>query len=158
MVRWREFAEAEPDMAAAGRALFYQFGNGLGFLATIRPDGGPRLHPFCPIQAGDGLYGLIIPSPKRDDLLRNGMFAVHSFPPEAVDDEFYVTGTARRITDASVREEVEAVYVANGGRTDDTEWLFEFDMERALLATYKNRTEPDAFPPTYRKWADARNV
>lgn len=158
VARWREFAEAEPDMAAAGRALLYQFGNGLGFLATIRPDGGPRLHPFCPIQAGDGLYGLIIPSPKRDDLLRNGMFAVHSFPPEEVDDEFYVTGTARRVTDTRAREEVEAVYVASGGRTDDTEWLFEFDIERALLATYKKRTEPDAFPPTYRKWAAGQSA
>jgi hypothetical protein len=152
MARWHEFAQAEPEMAAAGRALFYQFGIGLGFLATVRADGGPRLHPFCPIQAADGLYGLLIPSPKRDDLLRNGMFAIHAFPPEEVDDEFYLTGTARQITDPAVRKEVEAVYIASGGRTDESEWLFEFDIERVLLATYKKRTEPDAFPPTYRKW------
>jgi hypothetical protein len=152
MARWREFAEAAPAIAAAGRALFYQYGIGLGFLATIRPDGGPRLHPFCPIQAGHGLYGLLIPSPKRSDLLRNGMYAIHAVQPEEVDDEFYLTGTARRIEDPDVRAEVEASYIATGGKTDESEWLFEFDIDRVLLATYKKRTEPDAFPPTYRKW------
>ncbi len=59
-------------MAAAGKKLIYQFGPGLGFLATVRKDGGPRVHPFCPTICGDGIYGLIGPSPKRHDLLRDG--------------------------------------------------------------------------------------
>ena len=153
MPRWNEFAAQAPEIAEQGRSLIYQFGIGLGFLATVRKDGGPRLHPFCPIQAAGGLYGLIIASPKRDDLLRNGQYAIHTFPKEESDDEFYLTGTAHREHDAAIREEVVASYRATGGNTNDDEWLFEFDIERVLLAIYKKRSEGNTWPPTYSKWA-----
>ena len=39
------------------------------------------------------MFLLIGPSPKRRDLLRDGRFALHSFPSPQVDDEFYLTGT-----------------------------------------------------------------
>ena len=155
MPRWDEFAAEAPDIAGPGRALIYQYGIGLGFIATVRKDGGPRMHPFCPIQAAGGLYGLIIPSFKRDDLLRDGRYAVHALSPEEKDDEFYVTGRARRIEDAAIRAEVAASYVATGGKTDESEWLFEFDIERALLAVYRPRTDPNPFPPVYSKWKAA---
>ena len=48
MTNWGEFRSAQPSLAAAGRALFYQFGVGLAFLSTVRRDGGPRLHPDVP--------------------------------------------------------------------------------------------------------------
>ena len=44
MVTWNEFASAAPELAAAGRTLINQFQVGLAFLATVRKDGGPRLH------------------------------------------------------------------------------------------------------------------
>src|SRR6266704_3965772 len=44
-----------PDFADAGRALLYQFGVGLAFLATVRRDGGPRVHPVCPLICHGGL-------------------------------------------------------------------------------------------------------
>ena len=72
-VRWEVFEVAMPDMAAAGRRSLYQHGLGLGYLATIRPSGGPRLHPFCPILAVGGLWGFINHgSPKGADLARDG--------------------------------------------------------------------------------------
>lgn len=80
MASWRELAEARPDLVEAGYELFYQFGVGLAYLATVRSDGGPRLHPMCPIIDDEGLYGLLIPSPKRDDLKRDGRYAMHSYP------------------------------------------------------------------------------
>ena len=43
MKRWSEFATEQPDLAEAGRTLIYQFRVGLGYLATVRKDGGPRL-------------------------------------------------------------------------------------------------------------------
>ena len=55
MSRWEQFAEREPRLSEAGRALFYQYGPGLGFLATVRADGGPRMHPICPVIA-EGRY------------------------------------------------------------------------------------------------------
>jgi hypothetical protein len=30
-----------------------------------------------------------------------------------------------------------------------------FDIQRALLSTYKKRGEPDNWPPIYQKWHDA---
>ena len=65
MVPWHEFVAAAPGLAATGEDLLFQFGVGLAFLATIRKDGGPRLHPVCPVLSQGRLYVLIIPtSPK----------------------------------------------------------------------------------------------
>src|SRR2546422_1033339 len=73
MVTWKEFAAAEPDLADVGRSLLYQFKVGLAFLATVRQDGAPRLHPVCPVLSNGRLFVLITPtSPKRYDLLRDG--------------------------------------------------------------------------------------
>ena len=49
MVTWKEFAGAQPELAETGRSLLLQFGVGLAFLATVRKDGAPRLHPVCPV-------------------------------------------------------------------------------------------------------------
>src|SRR3984957_7587838 len=94
MATWNEFETDAPDIAAAGKKLLYQFGVGLAFLATLSKDGGPRLHPISP-TVGDGhLYALIGPTPKRLDLRRDGRYALHTFPPVEVDDEFLVMGPA----------------------------------------------------------------
>jgi hypothetical protein len=37
MITWSEFERRQPALASAGRGQFYQFGIGLGFLATVRP-------------------------------------------------------------------------------------------------------------------------
>ena len=81
MKRWSEFAAERPDIAEAGSALIYQFRVGLGYLATVRKDGGQRVHPVCPVIANGGLYVFVgNQSPKIHDLLRDGRFALHSFP------------------------------------------------------------------------------
>jgi hypothetical protein len=54
-----EFQRVRPDLAEAGRRLLYQFGVGLAFLATLRADGGPRLHPMCPLVTDDALLGFL---------------------------------------------------------------------------------------------------
>jgi len=152
MANWAAFQAAEPDMAAAGRGLIYQFGVGLGFLATIRADGGPRMHPICLVQEGDGLYAFIEDTPKRRDLERDGRFALHSMPPEQVDDEFYVTGRAVRQRDSDLYARVFAAYLAMGAfGSGDAEhsWLYEFDIETVMWAKYGPRT---SWPPEYRTW------
>ena len=154
MARWCEFAEASPELARRGREMLYHFGVPLGYLATVRRDGGPRVHPFCPIQFEQGLYGLIGPSPKQGDLLRDGRFAIHSFPLPDRDDEFYLTGRAVAHDDPALERSVRSAYLATGGGSDGSERLFEFLVERALLSTYKKRGEPDNWPPRYEKWAE----
>ncbi len=101
-VSWEQLALARPDLAGPGRDLLYQFGIGLGYLSTIRPDGGPRLHPISPLLAEGRLLAHVIPSPKRDDLHRDPRYALHSFPSDQNEDAFYVTGRAEYVTDPAV--------------------------------------------------------
>jgi hypothetical protein len=145
---WAEFEAAAPELADQGRGLFYQFGVGLGFLATVREDGGPRLHPVCPVITSSGLYVFVVPSPKRGDLRREGRYALHSFPPVEVDDEFYATGRATEVQDPDIRAEAAHAYHDRVAE----EWsLFALDIERCLHAKYRHRGD---WPPTYTKWAD----
>ena len=147
--RWAEFAAAAPEMAEAGRTLVYQFRVGLGYLATVRKDGGPRVHPVCPVIANDGLYVFVgNRSPKRDDLLRDGRFALHTFPNPTVDDEFSVTGRATPVDDAEVRRIVYEAYTATGAFTSD-DTLFELRIATALHAKYGPRP---SWPPVYTRW------
>ena len=137
-----------PDMAAYGRQLLYQFGPGLGYLATVRKDGGPRVHPFCPIIDAGELWAFVLTrSPKGRDLVRDGRYALHAFPKPDTDDEFYVTGTATVVDDAATRTSVRAATVANVGEPEET--LFKLDMERALYAKYEMRPQ---WPPVYTTW------
>ncbi len=152
MRTWSEFAAEAPEMAAAGQHLLYQFGIGLGYLATVRKDGAPRLHPFCPILCDGGLYGLILPaSPKCGDLARDGRYAIHACNPQDRDDEFVVSGVARLAEERVAA--VRAAFLASPGATSTgDETCFEFRIDRALHAAYKPRTEPNAWPPTYTRW------
>ncbi len=148
MATWAAFEAVAPELAAEGKRLFYQYGVGLGFLATVRKDGGPRLHPICPIIADGGLYAFIVPSPKAADLRRDGRYALHCYPPEQVDDEFYVTGRATENDDPDRRAAVAAAYHAPV-RGHDV--LFAFDIERCLHARYRHRGD---WPLAYTRWAD----
>jgi hypothetical protein len=147
MTRWAELERDAPEIAQSGKDLIYQFGPGLGFLATVRKDGGPRVHPICPIITSGGLYAFIIPSPKLYDLRRDRRYALHSFPPAENDDEFYVTGQAVEISDPDVRKTVQDAYQ---NEVSDEEVLFELMLERCLVARYLHRGE---WPPTYSRWA-----
>ena len=152
MKRWCEFAAERPEMAEAGRALVYQFKVGLGYLATVRKDGGPRVHPVCPVIANGGLYLFIgNQTPKLRDLLRDGRYALHTFPNPEVDDEFSVSGRVRRCDDAAVREVVYAAYTATGAFTSN-DTLFELWLEKALHAKYGPRP---SWPPVYTRWSAA---
>ena len=150
MKRWCDFEKDEPQLAEAGRVLIYQHKVGLGYLATVRKDGGPRLHPVCPTLANGGLYLFVLnKSPKCQDLHRDGRFALHTFPCPDVDDEFYVTGQTQPIYEADVRQIVYDVYTATGAHTSD-DTLFELFPEKAMHAKYEER---GSWPPKYTKWS-----
>src|SRR3954464_8482354 len=99
VVTWSEFLTSDPELAGAIHSLLCQYGPGFGYLATVRADGGPRVHPVSPVITDEGLFCFIIDSPKRRDLERDGRYALHSFPPEESDDEAYVAGHAQPVTD-----------------------------------------------------------
>lgn len=148
-MRWSEFEQAAPALAEAGKGLFTQHGVGLAYLATIRSDGGPRLHPMCPLFAEGGLFAFIVPSPKQRDLVRDGRFAMHAFPADEVDDEFCITGVVGAIGPGPLRA---ALAEAHTAAVEDDHGLFEFDVESALMARYRFRGD---WPPTYTVWRDS---
>ncbi len=140
MVTWGDFRIQRRDLAAKGRDLFYEYGVGLGFLGTVRRDGGPRVHPICPILTDDGLFALIVPGPKLDDLRRDGRYALHTetFAPPRHDDGFYVTGSATEVTDRGTWDGITRQFLAE--RNASSPWpgfdayvLFEFAIDRCLL-------------------------
>lgn len=91
---------------------------GLAYLGTVRKDGGPRMHPMCPVIADGNLYALIEPGPKRFDLQRDGRYALYAFPSRNDnEDAFYITGVARDATDK--RSAVSAVFWKERGRDDE---------------------------------------
>jgi hypothetical protein len=141
VVTWKDFVTAAPELARAGSALLNQFGVGLAFLATVRGDGAPRLHPVCPVLSGDRLYVLITPtSPKCRDLIRDGRYALQTFPqPKPGSDEFYVTGRARLVEDAAARA---AVLRDARHRADASETTFELRIERVMHTTWENVMTP----------------
>ena len=117
VMSWTEFERDQPALAAAGRGQFYQHGIGLGFLATVRADGGPRVHPVCPVISPAGLHLLVMAGPKQADLRRDGRYTLHSetCPPPRQDDGFAVTGRAREVTDPAVRRAVHDQVLAERG-------------------------------------------
>jgi hypothetical protein len=149
MITWTEFERHQPALAGAGRRQFYQFGIGLAFLATIRPDGGPRVHPVCPVIGPAGLHLLIKAGPKQQDLRRDRRYALHSeaCPPPRHDDGFAINGRAQEVTDAETAGVVRRqVLVERDGKVwpgFDEEAIFELSLERCLLML----TQPDGpFP------------
>jgi pyridoxamine 5'-phosphate oxidase-like protein len=139
MITWTEFEKRQPALAAAGREHLYQVGVGLGFLATVRRDGGPRVHPVCPVVSPAGLHVLIIPGPKLHDLRRDGRYALHgeTYPPPREDDGFAVYGRAREIDDSATRDIVrkQLLKERDGALWPnfDEQALFELGVERCLL-------------------------
>jgi hypothetical protein len=142
MVTWTEFQQEQPALAEAGRGQLYLNGIGLGFLATVRADGGPRVHPVCPIISGAGLHVLILPGPKLADLRRDGRYSLHSetVPPPNQDDGFAVSGTAAEITGTGTWETVRDQVVKDFGELwpdYDTLTLFELSVASCLLTLTK---------------------
>lgn len=147
MTTWSELEARQPEIAEAGRALLYQHGVGLAFMATVRRDAWPRLHPMCPLLADDGLFAFIIPSPKQGDLRRDGRYALHSFPCEDNEDGFSVTGSAQLVVDPAVRETLGRQFVEERSQFSvafpaDDDALFHFDIDSCLLTRTTGHGDP----------------
>jgi hypothetical protein len=149
MITWNEFERQQPALAGTGRGHLYQFGIGLAFLATVRPDGGPRVHPVCPVISPAGLHLLIIAGPKQDDLRRDGRYALHSetSPPPRQDDGFALTGRVTEVTAPAVMEVVRGqVRTERGAQVWpglDEEVIFELRIKTCLLTLTQ---DGEAFP------------
>lgn len=139
MLTWQQLEAEQPELAEAARALLYQFGPvGLGLLATVRADGGPRVHPMCPMVTPTGLLAFIEPGPKRADLHRDGRYALHCFPPAGNEDAVHLTGVARPLAGDEHRAPAAEQWLAERSLTEAppglaADELFELRVETLLL-------------------------
>jgi hypothetical protein len=155
VLSWSEFADVRPGLAREVAAMFYAHGLGLGFLATTRSDGGPRVHPICPILSRD-LYAFILPGPKLEDLRRDGRFALHSetFAPPRHDDGAYLTGQVAMLGDSHLVTSLTKQVLVE--RNLDEPWpgfaqqtLVEFKLDRVLVTLTEAR---DGLPQGHSIW------
>ena len=131
---WSKLEQAQPDLAAFGAERFQRFG--VAYLATVRPDGTPRVHPVTPIIGPGRLFVFMEPSsPKGHDLRRDGRYGLHCTVSNSSGEsgEFYVSGRATPIDDPATW----ALAAESASYTPAARYvLFELSVERAASLTY----------------------
>jgi Pyridoxamine 5'-phosphate oxidase len=137
---WQALANEAPELAAVGAERLH---DQVAYLATLKSDGSPRLHPVRPVVTVGRLFVFMeATSPKVQDLDRDPRFALHD---TATSDspwdlrEFVVEGTATRIDDPDDR------ITANDGSAfprDERFLLYELAIRSALSTTYGPEGRP----------------
>lgn len=130
---WKTFESQNPEIAEFAKARLH---NKVAYLATIRKDGSPRVHPFTPIIGEGHFFVFMEPtSPKGHDLRRDGRYAVHCSVSDTSGEsgEVIVTGRAKLIEDNEVR--AQAVRVCPY-QPAERYILFELEVEHVLITEY----------------------
>jgi hypothetical protein len=158
---WAEFEREAPEVAKAAARLWPGLVAlhrneshpedtawfAISYLGTIRRDGAPRIHPFCPILA-DGRLFAAIPrsSPKGWDLRRDPRCVIHAMPgPD--DDELCIRAIALEVSgDSSTRATIRAVVARTevGGMIESVSHdpLFEFVLQQVDVARWVDIGRP----------------
>jgi general stress protein 26 len=141
MATWAQFENADPKIAAIGRSLMERYQ--LAYLATVRADGAPRVHPVSPKIIEGRLY-VCTPrsSPKAADQIRDGRYVMHLLPGRN-DDEFRIRGRARLVTQP---DELERVLAQGPHYFRPEDYLFEYDIEEAATAYWERVGQPGTYP------------
>jgi nitroimidazol reductase NimA-like FMN-containing flavoprotein (pyridoxamine 5'-phosphate oxidase superfamily) len=146
---WRELRIGSPDLAEFGAK---RFASEVAFLATVKKDGSPRVHPVTPIIGDDHLFIFMVPtSPKGFDLRRNGLYALHSSVNNSSGEggEFLIFGTARLIKDDDIRD----VAVQHARYKPEKGWiLFELEVDEVISTLYD-----DDGTPVRKRWEQNEN-
>ena len=141
---WKDLEDKAPEMAAFGRRLF---DSGVAYLATVRKDGTPRVHPVTPIIGRGHLFLFMEPAtPKGHDLRRDGRYALHSdvSDTEGSNGKYAITGRAELIDDLAVR--LVALQVSRY-TPSDRYVLFELSVQSAISTTYVDGN------PVHHRWS-----
>jgi hypothetical protein len=144
-IGWGEFTTREPELAMFGAERLTA---APAYLATVRPDGLPRVHPVTPIFSPRGLFLFMEPtSPKARDLRERGWFALHNGVPDNAGSggEFDVTGRGMVVEDLDMWSHVaDAASYTPLGRYI----LFELQVSEARCHGYG-----DVPMPSTRTWS-----
>ncbi|GHO68103.1 hypothetical protein KSC_069950 [Ktedonobacter sp. SOSP1-52] len=135
---WQDFTLAEPELSAFGEA---RLKSGPSYLATVRADGMPRVHPVTPIIGEGHLFLFMEPtSPKGHDLQRGSGYSLHCWVSsnDGGEGEFWLVGHAL-FTDSPAMRELATTY---GYQPQDHYILFELTVESAFSTIYSATGKP----------------
>jgi uncharacterized pyridoxamine 5'-phosphate oxidase family protein len=129
---WKIFEASAPELASIAHE---RLNRKIVYLATVKSDGSPRLHPVTPF-IGEGMLFMFTEStsPKIKDLSKDGRYAMHCAVGGSPLVEVLVSGRAEVITDLSVR--AKATGIAGSPVVTESYYLFEFHVARALVVEY----------------------
>ncbi|MCI0547675.1 MAG: pyridoxamine 5'-phosphate oxidase family protein [Candidatus Rokubacteria bacterium] len=141
MASWSDVGREAPELAAAGWRLFKADGIPIAFLATVARSGRPRIAPVCPIFAGGDIYLSVgAHTPKKDDLSRDGRFALHA-PLGREDEEFQASGRAVEVVDPTQRAAVHQAIKFGAYHPGDP--IFVLDLERCFHVRWEDVGRPE---------------
>ena len=146
---WNQFSADAPDLARFGAQ---RLAAAPCYLATIRGDGTPRVHPVTPIVGPAGLHVFMEPtSPKGVDLRDRHWFALHNAVPDnnGTGGEFHLRGQGVPVDDPDIRAAViRAATYEPAGRY----LLFELRIAEVRSNSYGDipPPNPDRWPATTR--------
>ena len=130
---WKVFEDDSPYLASLG---YEKLNRKIVYLATIKKDGSPRLHPVTP-AIGNGMLFMFTESssPKIQDLKRDGRYAMHcAIGHDGILFEFLVCGRTNVIGDPVVRAQAEKIMAPS--IAIDNYVLFDFQVESVLVVEY----------------------
>ena len=130
---WQNLVNGNPELAHYGET---RFKDRVGYLATVRPDGTPQVHPVSPTLRNNRLFVFMYPtSPKAHDLQRGSAYMLHCAVEgnDGGQGEFYVRGTARQTLDPA---DWELVRPGHSDEFNTKYILFEFSVEQAFSMIY----------------------
>jgi hypothetical protein len=141
---WEGLERDAPELATAGLSLWRRYG--MMYLATVRADGSPRVHPVSPVLT-EGRVFVAIPetSPKLRDLRRDPRSVLHCLPGER-DEEFAMRCEARDGSGFRLQIEQAAAHTIR-----PSDQLLEFDIQRVHHGWWENVGQPDTYP-VRRRW------
>ena len=147
MASWREFTAAAPELADFA---FERLDEHIAYLATLRADGGPRVHPVSPFIGGGRLFVYMEPtSPKVKDLIRDPRYALHATVEDSNggEGELSLMGRARLVPDPQERALAFKAAREAAQSPEERYVVFEMEIERVLATTYANGV------PQRRRWS-----
>lgn len=144
---WCEFQNAAPELADFGNSRLTRK---IAYLATVRAQGAPRVHPVSPFISEQGLFVYMEPtSPKAADLRRDPRFAMHCSVEDndGGEGEFCVRGKAVVVEDPHARNKAFDAARAIGYKPNDRYVLFELGVDEVLATTYEDGV------PVRKRWS-----
>ncbi len=134
MYGWRDLEAADPESAAFG---CQRLDEKLAYLATVRDDAKPRLHPVTPIIGAGHCFLFVEPStPKAKDLLKSGWYSLHCAMNDSSGSsgEFILNGQVQAVTDSALRALAESI---SSYRPAARTVLFELAIHEAHAIDYR---------------------